>query len=226
MWEGRSLGMYSYISRNTSKWGCLFSLSILQGVQPYAVGEAEWRPRFFLYASHIRRVKLHHWAIECNFNFYYMKSAYSKRLTGILVISILYVFPVFSQEVCYQVLNAEMSSSTDVRLKLLVYSKSKKTIDAEAQCAAIKVVLFDGCPNTPYAKALVEDGEVTSSQKYPQYFERLYNERFVDFLSSYKATSAFEKGDKNKGTAYTVEVKALKLRKDLEKNEITKRLGL
>lgn len=119
-----------------------------------------------------------------------------------------------------------MSSSTDVRLKLLVYSKSKKTIDAEAQCAAIKVVLFDGCPNTPYAKALVEDGEVTSFQKYPQYFERLYNERFVDFLSFYKATSPFKKGDKNKGTAYIVEVKALKLRKDLEKNEITKRLGL
>lgn len=29
-------------TRNTSKWGCPFSLSVLRGVQPYAADEAEW----------------------------------------------------------------------------------------------------------------------------------------------------------------------------------------
>ena len=109
---------------------------------------------------------------------------------------------------------------------MIVYGKSKKTIDAEAQCAAVRAVLFEGCPKTPYSKALMEDGEVTSSEKYSQYFESLYNGRYTDFIASYGASSAFKKGDKNKGTEYIIEVKALNLRKDLEKNGIKRKLGL
>lgn len=72
----------------------------------------------------------------------------------------------------------------------------------------------------------MEDGEATSSEKHPQYMESLYNRRYSDFIASYSATSAFKKGDNKKGTEYIIEVKALNLRKDLEKNGIKKRLGL
>lgn len=54
MWEGRSLGVYSYINTKYIQVGLsILSLSILQGVQPYAVDEAEWWPHFSSYASHI-----------------------------------------------------------------------------------------------------------------------------------------------------------------------------
>lgn len=119
-----------------------------------------------------------------------------------------------------------MSSSSNVILKLIVYGKSKKNIDIDAQYAAVRTVLFDGCPNTPYSKALMEEGESTSNEKYPQYFEDLYGRRYSDFIASYEATSAFKKGDKKKGTEYTIEVKVLNLRMDLEKNGIKRKLGI
>lgn len=144
----------------------------------------------------------------------------------IIAIVIICCNSLFSQTASYRVLDAEMSSSSNVKLTLIVYGKSKKTIDAEAQCAAVRIVLFEGCPNTSYSKAFMEDGEVTSSEKYPQYFESLYKARYTDFIASYRASSAFKKGDKNKGTEYVIEVKALNLRKDLERNRIKRKLGL
>lgn len=41
MWEGRSLGLYSYLNEIHQVGLSILSLSILQGVQPYAVDEAE-----------------------------------------------------------------------------------------------------------------------------------------------------------------------------------------
>jgi len=46
MWEGRSLGLYSYLNEIHQVGLSILSLSILQGVQPYAVDEAEWWPHF------------------------------------------------------------------------------------------------------------------------------------------------------------------------------------
>lgn len=149
-----------------------------------------------------------------------------KRITLILAIITIYCNSLYSQIASYKVLASEMSSSSNVRLTIMIYGKSKKTIDSEAQCAAIRAVLFDGCSNTAYSKSLMEDAEVTTSEKYPQYMESIYNGRYLDFIASYSATSAFKKGDNNKGTEYIIEVKALNLRKDLEKNGIKKRLGL
>ena len=72
----------------------------------------------------------------------------------------------------------------------------------------------------------MEDGEKTSAEKYSQYFENLYNVRYSDFIESCEAISAFKRGDKKKGTEYSVVVKVLNLRKDLEKNGIKRKLGL
>ena len=46
MWEGRSLGLYSYLNEIHQVGLSILSLYILQGVQPYAVDEAEWWPHF------------------------------------------------------------------------------------------------------------------------------------------------------------------------------------
>ena len=155
-----------------------------------------------------------------------MVKSVTKVLTLVIFFTMSFCGSVYSQAANYKVLSTELFSSSNVRLTLIVYGKSKKTIDAEAQCAALKVILFEGCPNTPYSKALMEDGEKTSVQKYPQYFESLYGGRFSDFIASYEAKSAFKKGDKSKGTEYSIVVKALNLRKDLEKNGIKRKLGL
>ena len=150
----------------------------------------------------------------------------SKRLALFLAVVAMCCNSLYSQTASYKVLDSETSSSSNVKLRMIVYGKSKKTIDIEAQCAAVRAVLFDGCPNTPYSKALMEDGEVTTSERHPQYMESLYSGRYTDFIASYSATSAFKKGDDKKGTEYIIEVKALSLRKDLEKNGVKKRLGL
>ena len=121
-----------------------------------------------------------------------------KRMAMALVIAIAYCSSLYSQTVGYAILNSKMSSSSNVILKLIVYGKSKKNIDIDAQYAAVRTVLFDGCPNTPYSKALMEEGESTSIEKYPQYFEGLYGRRYSDFIASYEATSAFKKETRKK----------------------------
>ncbi len=132
----------------------------------------------------------------------------------------------FGQHANYRLLNSERVSASNVRLSLIVYGKEKKSIDTEAQCAALRIVLFDGCPGTPFSKALMDSGEQTALQMYPSYFENLYNYRYSDFISNYDSNSRFKKADKKKGTEYTIEVKVLNLRKDLEINEIRKIVGL
>ena len=74
-----------------------------------------------------------------------------KRMAMALVIAIAYCSSLYSQTVGYAILNSKMSSSSNVILKLIVYGKSKKNIDIDAQYAAVRTVLFDGCPNTPYS---------------------------------------------------------------------------
>lgn len=132
----------------------------------------------------------------------------------------------FAQSVTYRLIGAENVSSSVVKMTLMVYGKSKKTIDADAKYAALKNVLFDGCPNTPYNKSLLEDGEETSFEDNPSYFNNLYNNRLNDFIVSCSALSKFKRGDNKKGTLYEIKVKVLQLRKDLEKNGIRKKLGI
>lgn len=126
----------------------------------------------------------------------------------------------------YQLIKAENISSSTVKLTLMVYGKSKKTIDTDAKNAAIKTVLFNGCPDTPYNKPLLDSGEITISEQHPSYFENLYTYRIGDFISQCLQASSFKKGDKAKGTLYEVQVKVLLLRRDLEKNGIRKKIGI
>ena len=155
-----------------------------------------------------------------------MKSNYIKKRVLAIGIAIAFCSGMYAQTASYVLLESESSSNSNVRMRLVVYGKSKKTIDMEAQCAALRNVLFEGCPNTQYSKALMEDGEITSKEKYQQYFEVLFYRRYSDFIAFYESTSAFKKGDKKKGTEYVVEVKVLNLRKDLETNGVKRMIGL
>ena len=131
-----------------------------------------------------------------------------------------------AQTVAYQLLESESVSSSVVKLTLIVYGKSKKTIDTDAQYAAIRVVLFEGCPHTAYSKPLLDIGESTAFRQYPNYFKNLYYESLGDFVSDCLAVSKFKEGDKKKGTLYEVLVKVLLLRKDLEKKGIKNKMGI
>lgn len=108
----------------------------------------------------------------------------------------------------------------------MLYSKNKKTIDDEAKKAAIKIALFDGCPNTRFNRPLLDSGENTFTEQYPYFFEKLFNYRFNDFILSCQPISKFKGGDKAKGSLFEVKLKILDLRKDLEKNGIRNKMGI
>lgn len=156
---------------------------------------------------------------------YTTKSHYGGLLT-VLLLMLFAPLSLMAQNSDYRVISTETAQASAVRVKLIVYCKEKKRVDAEAQIAALRVALFDGCPNTQYAKALLGDGQITSVQNHPAYFDNLFNTRFSDFVSSSNALSKFKKADDKKGTEYEITVKVSLLRKDLEKNGVKRRFGL
>lgn len=156
---------------------------------------------------------------------YTTKSHYG-GLFAVLLLMLLTPISLMAQNSDYRVISTEMTQASAVSVKLIVYCKEKKKVDTEAQIAALRVVLFDGCPNTQNAKALLEDGQITSVQNHPTYFDNLFGTRFSDFVSSSNALSKFKKADDKKGTEYEITVKISMLRKDLEKNKIKRKFGL
>lgn len=107
------------------------------------------------------------------------------------------------------------------------YCKKKKQVLQDATLIAIRQVLFKGIPNTMFWKPLFPEGESVAFKEHELYFTELINKRCLDFLEI-KQISDFKGEGKNKKERHTVfEVKAnvLQLRRDLEKNNIIKRLG-
>ena len=126
----------------------------------------------------------------------------------------------------YVVVHSELESASVVKLQIKTFSKDKNTVDADAQRAAIRTILFDGIPETQYRKPMLNDGEKTLTEQHPTYFYKLFNDRYTDFIIDYSMLSKFKKADKDKSTLYEVRVKILQLRKDLEKNNIRKQIGI
>lgn len=126
----------------------------------------------------------------------------------------------------YVVVNSELESTSVVKLQIKTFSKDKSTVDADAQRAAIRTILFDGIPETQYRKPMLNDGEKSLTEQHPTYFYKLFNDRYTDFIINYSMLSKFKKADKDKSTLYEVRVKILQLRKDLEKNNIRKQIGI
>ena len=143
-----------------------------------------------------------------------------------VIVALLFASNVLGQSARYVIVNAEAESSTIVKLQIKTFCHDKDLVDAEAQCAAVRAVIFDGIPNTLFHKPLLADGEKTMIGKHSSYFDSLYTSRYTDFIAGFQALSKFKKAGKDKSTLYEVRVKVLPLRKDLEKNNIKKHFGL
>lgn len=118
------------------------------------------------------------------------------------------------------------STQEDVTFTLRVFCNDKKAIDQQANLAAIRCVIFNGVPGTRFSKPLLTEGEATVMQEYPGYFDDLYYNRWTDFVKEYKMMTKLKKSGDKKSTIYEVTVKASMLRKDLEKNNIKRKLGI
>lgn len=131
-----------------------------------------------------------------------------------------------AQDTGYTIIKTEVVSPEVVRVELKTLCVDKKEFVREANIAAIRTVLFNGIPNSQYQKPLLEDGEQTTYQKHRTYFDNLYlSGRYTDFIQSSNQLSKFKKGGKDKSTAFVIEVKILQLRKDLETNNVKRRIG-
>lgn len=121
--------------------------------------------------------------------------------------------------------SSESNSPDVVKLTINCLSQNRKTFENDALIAAIKVVLYEGVPDSQYNKPLLSVGDKTAYQEHEAYFTDFFeNGRFTDFIKSFKQLTKFKKAE-NKGTLFEVEIKILQLRRDLEKNRISNKMG-
>ena len=130
-----------------------------------------------------------------------------------------------AQDCKYTVLETCMRGNDDVTLTLNVDVKDKKDLEKEASFAALKVLIFDGVPNTKYGRPFMKQGYKTTYAQHPSYFQTLYNSVMSDFVEEVETLSKFKKSD-NKTTKVKVTVKPLLLRRNLESNGILKGMGI
>ena len=145
-----------------------------------------------------------------------------------IFVLVLMIMPLLAKAQSCGYLHVETTSSSqeEVTFVLKVFCDNKKTLDYEANIAALRCVMFDGIPDTRFSKPLLSGGEKTEMEKHQDYFENLYDSRWTDFVKSYKMISKFKKSGDKKSTLFEVTVKASLLRKDLEKNRIKNILGI
>lgn len=143
---------------------------------------------------------------------------------------VLCVFAVFcrisAQTASYTLLGAEVKSPSSVLITLKTFGEKKKTVDLEAKCAAIRIIMFDGLDGTIYNKPLLNQGTMALHEN-EEYFDNLFNNRISDVVRSATMKSDFKKAEKGeKSTLFLVDVNYIQLKKDLEKNKIKKQLGI
>ena len=130
-----------------------------------------------------------------------------------------------AQDCKYTVLESYMNGNDAVSITLNVDVKDKKNLEKEAEFAALKVLMFDGVPNTRYNRPFMKEGYKSVYAQHPTYFQTLYNTTSSDYISDIEILTKFKKSD-NKTTKVKITVKPLWLRRNLESNGIIKRMGL
>ena len=131
-----------------------------------------------------------------------------------------------AQSADYTYLNAEILSPSSVKVTLRTFAKKKKLADFEANCAALRIIMFDGLAGTIYKRPLLKEGTI-ALRTYSTYFEELFNNRMSDVIKRTTMESKFKEAEKGENsTLYTVEVNYIQLKKDLEHHKIRKELGL
>ena len=144
----------------------------------------------------------------------------------LIFLFILIGFSVLKAQDCkYTVLESCMNGNDAVSITLNVDVKDKKNLEKEAEFAALKVLMFDGVPNTRYNRPFMKEGYKSVYAQHPTYFQTLYNTTSSDYISDIEILTKFKKSD-NKTTKVKITVKPLWLRRNLESNGIIKRMGL
>ena len=123
---------------------------------------------------------------------------------------------VYAQSSSYKYLGAEVNSPSSVCVSLKIFAEKKKSVEQEAKCAALRIILFDGLPGTIYNKPLLKQGTIAFREN-EEFFNDLFNNRLSDVVKTAVMESKFKKAEKGeKSTLYTVEVNYIQLKKELE----------
>jgi hypothetical protein len=145
----------------------------------------------------------------------------------ILVLTFLISSLSANAQLCYyQHVETISSTAEDVTFQIKVFCDSKKELSQAAYLAGIRCLMFEGIPGTRFSKAMISEGETTSIEKHPDYYDGLYSVRYTDFVKDCVMLSKFKKSGDRKSTLFEVTIHASRLRKDLEKNNIKTKLGI
>ena len=131
-----------------------------------------------------------------------------------------------SSDVSWRLENVQYMFDSNIDMIITLYGGKKKDSDYHAKCSAIRILLFDGVGTGLFSKSLLSDGEQTAYESNPLYFEKLFKVSYNNFIKSCEMEGEYKKADNKKGTIYHVVVKALQLRRDLEKNGLRNKIGL
>lgn len=132
----------------------------------------------------------------------------------------------FSQNANYVYIEGKAISPSSVTITLKTFAAKKKEVDKEAKCAALKIIMFDGVEGTIYNRPLLKQGTAALHDN-EDFFNTMFNERLSNYIKQAKMLSDFKKAERDeKSTLYSVEVNYIQLKKDLEKNKISKHLGI
>ena len=146
------------------------------------------------------------------------------RLLLFFLFLVMNVFTASSQNSNYVFVEGKVKSPSSVTITLKTFASKKKEVSKEANCAALKIIMFDGVDGTIYHKPLLNQG-VSALHENESFFNVLFNERLSDYVKQSNMISDFKKAE-GKSTLFSVEVNYIQLKKDLERNKISKHLGI
>ena len=105
------------------------------------------------------------------------------------------------------------------------YGKNQSEALVDAQITAIKVLLFKGLPGTELNVPLIEN-ENDANSKFSDYFQNLFQQgNYIKFImsSTESANPVQKKG--NKTITLDIKINYNSLRKDLEQNQVIRKVG-
>lgn len=110
-------------------------------------------------------------------------------------------------------------------LVINIYTNKKKELDASASFAALKIIMFDGLPETIYSKPLIREPYEDFYFKYKNYLDNLYSTYSQNFITQLEQLTEYKKGP-NKSTTMKITVKVHELKRDLVNKHILKTLSI
>lgn len=130
-----------------------------------------------------------------------------------------------AQDCKYYLIESCMKGNDEISITVNVDVKDKKLLEKEVRFAALKLLIFEGIPNTRYSRGFIKEGYKSTYVQHPSYFQNLYNTTSSDFTSGVEYLTKYKKSE-NKTTKVKINVKPLLIRRNLETNGILKQMGL